>query len=402
MAAGELNSRQTLALILGASAFPRSPKMAHGQQFYNSAQDFLEYLTASDGLGLPAGNVNWSLFDDSRSPGDQLRQVRDFLEKRSSHLRQKGTPAQDLIVSYVGHGLFAGPDYCLAVRGTEEGSESFTSIRVRDLAAALKEHARFLRKFLIFDCCFSAQAYKEFQSAPITVARLKVLEELPRRGTTLLCSSSANDASVAPEGHPRTMFSESLLRVLHQGDSRLGPKLSLSELGDLVKLDIRETYKEAGVRPEVHSPDQREGDIANLALFPNAGFISEEPNTGNGNDAVHERLKRSRGAVTAGRIIAPCVIFFLLGTGSAQLVANVASADRLLYYILAAIFGLIAGTTYAFALFDRFPVARLYTCLMGGCWALGWIMIAHPSLTRLAGILGGVFIPLWAFVRRRD
>ncbi len=61
-------------------------------------------------------------------------------------------PAQDLIVSYVGHGLFVGPDYCLAVRGTEKGSESFTSIRARDLTAVLKDQARFLRKFLIFDC----------------------------------------------------------------------------------------------------------------------------------------------------------------------------------------------------------------------------------------------------------
>jgi hypothetical protein len=275
MAGSEPNPRQTLALLIGASVFPRLPELAQGKAFYNAAQDFLEYLTSSDGLGLPAGNVNWSLFDDSRSPSDQLQLLRDFLEKRSNHLKSKGTPVQDLILSYVGHGLFAGPDYCLAVHGTVKGSEGFTSIRVRDLASALRDQARFIRKFLIFDCCFSAQAYREFQSAPMTVARLKLLEELPQRGTTLLCSSSANDASLAPEGHPLTMFSESLMRVLQTGHPRLGPKLSLSELGDLVKLDIRETHKGSGVRPEVHSPDQGEGDIANLALFPNAAWAQQ-------------------------------------------------------------------------------------------------------------------------------
>jgi hypothetical protein len=308
--AGEPNARQTLALLLGASVFPRAPKFAQGRAFYSSAQDFREYLTAADGLGLTADNVNWWLFDDNRSPGDQLQEVRDFLERRSNALKSEGTPAQDLILFYVGHGLFAGPDYCLAVRGTVARSEGFTSIRVRDLASALKDQARFLRKFLILDCCFSAQAYKEFQSAPMTVARLKLLEELPQRGTTLLCSSSAQDASIAPEGHPRTMFSDSLLRVLHQGDSHLGPKLSLNELGDLVTLDIRETFKDSAVRPEVHSPERREGDIAGLAFFPNPAWarrVAEELESGARERVLAERRTREAEEIERQREVQPRV-----------------------------------------------------------------------------------------------
>ena len=270
--------QQTLAVLLGASYFHRAPKLAQGRAFYNSAQDFQEYLISSDGLGLPRENVDW-LFDDSRSPSDQLQDIGDFLDNRSSDLKNTGTPLQDLIIYYVGHGLFSGLDqqaYCFAIRATDERSEALTSIRASDLAYIVKGHARFLRKFLILDCCFSAAAYKEFQSGPLQVSRVRVMEQLPQKGTTLLCSASAQDVSLVPEGLPRTMFSDSLLRALRQGSRFLGPQLSLSELGDLVKVNLQEAYPNNWVRPEVHSPDQREGDIASLPLFPNPAYDAQK------------------------------------------------------------------------------------------------------------------------------
>ena len=68
------------------------------------------------------------------------------------------------------------------------------------------------------------------------------------------------------------MFSDSLIKALRQGHSFLGPRLSLSELGDLVKANLQVAYPDVWVRPEVHSPDQREGDVANVSLFPNPAF----------------------------------------------------------------------------------------------------------------------------------
>jgi len=129
-----------------------------------------------------------------------------------------------LIVYYVGHGLFWGPDhaYCLAVRATDERNEGLTSIRMSDLASIIKADAtRWLRRFLIFDCCFSGAALKEFQSGPLQAARVKVLDELPQKGTALLCSASAQDPSLAPMGLQRTMFSDALLKALHQGHPSL-------------------------------------------------------------------------------------------------------------------------------------------------------------------------------------
>ncbi len=266
-------SKQTLAIIFGASTFRRAPKLAQGRAFNNSAQDFNEYLVSANGMGLPRENINW-LFDDSRSPSDQLQDIRDFLETRTAELTSQGTPPQDLLVYYVGHGLFAGSDqtYCLAIRSTDERSEGLTSIRAADLASIIKSSARFLRRFLIFDCCFSSAAYREFQSSPLTAGRVKMLEELPARGTTMLCSASAQDPSLAPEGLSHTMFTEGMLDALRQGHAFFGPRLSLSELGDLIIGRLKEAYPENWVRPEVHSPDQREGDVAGVCIFPNPAF----------------------------------------------------------------------------------------------------------------------------------
>ena len=272
MSEEEPNAHQTLAVLLGASLFRRAPKLAQGRAFHNSAADFQEYLLDPTGLNLPQENVIW-LFDDSRSPSDQLQDLANFLESRSNELKISGMPPQDLIAYYVGHGLFSGgPDqtYYLATRATDERSTGLTSIRVSDLALIIKANARFLRKVLILDCCFSSAAYREFQSGPLQASRIKLLDEFPKRGTTLLCSASAQDPSLAPVGHSRTMFTDSLLRALRHGHPSLGPRLSLSELGDLVKVELKEAYPDTWVRPEVHSPDQREGDVANVPLFPNA------------------------------------------------------------------------------------------------------------------------------------
>jgi Caspase domain len=265
-----------LALLLGASVFSRSPKLAKGRAFYNSAADFRDYLTDLDGLALQDENILW-LFDDSRSPSDQLQDIAGFLENRTALLKNAGRPPQDLIVYYVGHGLFSGPEqtYCLAIRTTDDRNEGVTSIRVNDLAAIIKSHARFLRKFLILDCCFSAAAYREFQSGPLQAGRVRLLHELPQKGTALLCSASSQDVSIAPEGLTRTMFSDALMRSLHEGHHALGPQLSLSEVGDLVKSELKEAYPGRWVRPEVHSPDQREGDIAHINVFPNPAFSGE-------------------------------------------------------------------------------------------------------------------------------
>ena len=298
----EPNPQQILAIILGASSYQKSPRLAQGRMFYNSAQDFLEYLNNPDGMNVPRENINF-LFDDSRSPSDQISDIADFIETRSQELKSKATDPQDIIIYYVGHGLFwgGGRDYCLAVRATDQRGEGPTSIRTADLAHAIKNHARFLRKFIILDCCFSGAAYTEFQSAPAEVGRVKLLEEFPNRGTTLLCAASAKDAALAPSGMQRTLFSDGLLRALAEGHPFLGPRISFSDLGDLVKEILRNAYSDKAVRPEVLSPDQREGNVANVGLFPNPQYQPDDRQRSEGQERKPLSAKNTQGSQDAGK-----------------------------------------------------------------------------------------------------
>ena len=73
-------------------------------------------------------------------------------------------------------------------------------------------------------CCFLGAAFKEFQSAPLTAARVQTIDLIvsPKRGTTLLCSSTARTVSVAPRGGVKyTMFSGALLLVRQEGAAKI-------------------------------------------------------------------------------------------------------------------------------------------------------------------------------------
>jgi hypothetical protein len=193
-------------------------------------------------------------------------------------MKADGARAENILIYYVGHGLFTRGDqaYCLAVRSVNEINEGATSIRASDLAGIIKEHAAFLRRYLVFDCCFAASIYKEFQSGALDAARVQIAREFPKRGTALLCSSNAHEPSIAPAGLEHTMFSHALIQALRNGHAGSGPRLSFSELGDIIKENLRDAYPQAWVRPEVHSPDQRAGDIAQIPLFPNPAYRTSQ------------------------------------------------------------------------------------------------------------------------------
>jgi formylglycine-generating enzyme required for sulfatase activity len=270
--AGEaVTAPTTLAVLLGGSAWPKSPQLAASIAFASSARGFRQYLTDARGFGLPGANV-LDLFDSPKTAPEIVEEIQNYLRQRMS----VGPTPRDLFLYYTGHGGFiGGRDYFLAVRSTIEGLEGTSSIRVSDLASALRNGARDLRRFLILDCCFAAAAFKEFQSTPGAAARLQTLDAFPRRGTTLLCSSSSRSVSIAPEGEPYTMFSGALLDVLRHGDTSIQTPLSLEDVGLRVGDLIRRKYDDRGVRPEVHSPDQRDEDIARIPVFPNAGLASD-------------------------------------------------------------------------------------------------------------------------------
>jgi len=263
--------KRTLALVIGASEFPHCPTLGGGDAFSNSAEDFREYLHQSKGLSLPPADV-LDLFDDVRPAGELLELIVAFLTKRQS--RKTSTNVERLLVYYVGHGGFtpAGQEYFLAVRSTRTGLEGSSSIRISDLGHIIKDNARFFCQYLILDCCFSAQAYKTFQTGPGQAAVTKTLDSVPTKGTALLCSSGPREASLVPEGCPHTMFSEAFLKVLRTGDPKFSEFLSLYDIRDLIDRQLRDTYQDERVKPQIHCPNQPEGDLSHLPLFPNPAY----------------------------------------------------------------------------------------------------------------------------------
>lgn len=265
---------RTLAVLLGASKFPKDPSLSGNSSFSASAEDLKEYLIDKNGFCLPQENLLW-LFDSLRSQSDQLTEIANFLMHRMRELEGEGSPANNLLIYYVGHGFFTrGGDqaYCLAVYRTNASNQSATSIRASDLANTVKDHARWLNRYLIFDSCFAASAFKEFQAGPQVAAMVQIKKELPGDGTLLYCAAGSTIRALAPKELKRTMFSSALIHILRSGAERAGQHLSFSELNYLVTDNLRSTHGDNMIRPEMYSPYQQNGDIAQLPFFPNPAY----------------------------------------------------------------------------------------------------------------------------------
>lgn len=262
----------TVAVILGASKFPKALELTSSDAFYKSASQMRRYLASSEGLSLPTENI-LDLFD-SEDPCSRIdEKISDFLKRSGERLAGTGKALQSVIVYYVGHGLFSreGSEYYLGIRDSRSDSDH-SNYAIRALASTLKSRARTARRFLILDSCFSAAAYQVFQSAPIQAATQQILGEFPRKGTALLCASGPREPAKAPQGLPYTMFSGALFDVLKIGQPTGEQRLSLMSVAGLVEARIRELYPDDGVRPQVLSPDQGEGDISRVPFFPNAAL----------------------------------------------------------------------------------------------------------------------------------
>jgi hypothetical protein len=260
--------KTTVAILLGASEFPKAESLfAPSPSFAASSRDFRAYLTEQEEFGLPRENL-LDLFDSSLSSSQMDEQVGLFLKARS----QGENAFRDVVVYYVGHGGFAGldSDYFLALRDTRPDNDLLTSYSVRSLAKTLKLYANKARRFLIFDSCFSAAAYREFQSGPLEVAQLKILGELPpEKGTALLCASGPRNPAKAPSGAKYTMFSGAMLDVLRKGIPGSDAAVSFLTLAELISDRVRVLYEDLGVRPQIHFPEQDQGSIGKLPFFPN-------------------------------------------------------------------------------------------------------------------------------------
>src|SRR5579872_2203989 len=92
----------TLVVVLGAGTF--EDEDMNCDAFAHSAEMLNRYFTSPSGYGAPEKNVCFDLFDSPMAPGEIVRSLVTFIAKRSDELRAAGTPAEDIILYYVGHG----------------------------------------------------------------------------------------------------------------------------------------------------------------------------------------------------------------------------------------------------------------------------------------------------------
>jgi tetratricopeptide (TPR) repeat protein len=277
-----VNPSTTIAILLGASAWPNSPGFQASPAFINAAQGLKKYLLSPSGFDLPVANF-FDQFDTPISTSDQLEMLGSFLEKRIQEQKQAQQPIRDVLVYFVGHGGFAGAaaDFYLLPRRANASSLRASGMSIDALAEVLREKARRTRQYLLLDCCFSAAAFSSFQGGADQVALLKIVDafhvsgkssSFPQKGTTLLCSSDQKSPSLLLLDESCTMFSFALLEALKQGNVYRPERLSLRDLRELAQGQLDSLDNKNAPRPGLHSPDQSEGDVADVPLFPNPSF----------------------------------------------------------------------------------------------------------------------------------
>jgi hypothetical protein len=269
----------TLVIELGASSWPNSPGFQASKAFMHAARGFRDYLLDPDSFGLPKANL-LDLFDAATSASDQLEQLGSFLEKRTQALKEANQVVRDVLVYFVGHGGFVGPsaDFYLMPRRTNASSLRASGMAIEALAEVLREKARQMRWYLVLDCCFAAAAFRSFQGGPDQAAITKTLDAFtvqarsrgfPKKGIVLLCSSDQKSPSLLLPDESCTMFSYALLDVLENGDPHRQRQLSLRDLKELAEDRLAGLPEKNAPRLSLHSPDQSEGDVAEVPFFPN-------------------------------------------------------------------------------------------------------------------------------------
>ena len=271
----------TLIVLLGASEWPRWPDLDASKAFSRSAKGVKQYFL--EDFHLPQANL-LDLFDADHNADDIDDLIDQFLHR---HIKSTKTPTQkirDVLIFFIGHAGFteASLEYYLAVRRTRKNNPELSGLPMASLARTLRKHTRDVRLMLILDCCFAAAAFKalHFQGGRVEeAAKIQIYEAFkdshlhsdaspllyPRKGIALLCASSSDRPALFDTQY--TEFSEALLQSLASGVVEKPGNMSLRTVGVLVQKSLSKERKKT--KPELHSPDQREGDIAEMPFFPN-------------------------------------------------------------------------------------------------------------------------------------
>ncbi|QHI35136.1 hypothetical protein IMCC3317_04820 [Kordia antarctica] len=262
----------TIGLIfLGSGDFYKSKELTSSSAFTSSYLKMKNYFLSNSNYNIDEKNI-LDLFESDIAPSIIDTKLREFLQKTENQIT-------DLIFYYVGHGCFDRKQgFILATKSIEDDNKAMSGLLFSNLANRMKKDARDLRTYFILDCCFAGEASTEYQSSILPIIEKQFISDFPQRGTTMMCSSSKDLPSIIISERNITMFTEGLERSLTEGSKVIKNKfLTLRELCDTTYKNIK-SLNPGGeeVRPEIHTPIQDEGDIADLIrLFPNMATFQE-------------------------------------------------------------------------------------------------------------------------------
>jgi hypothetical protein len=247
------------AIILGASRF-KDRRLTSRNSFRLSATQMRTYL---EFVGVPTASI-LNLFDSSDDAYAQLRRIELFCRENEDK--------SCCLLYYVGHGGFTDKrDYFLGLRATDSRYPAQTGLLSASLAVPMRAYFGMQKQaMVVLDCCFSGSAIDSFQSAQLASERAE--EAFLARGTTLLVATSRDDAAIAPDPDQPTLFSHALVSVLREGVEGGPSLLTLKDVRDAVRRRLLQDYGPGAPLPEVHSPFQRDGDVADVGVFPNPKY----------------------------------------------------------------------------------------------------------------------------------
>ena len=249
-------------VVLGASQFS-SPDHYGNPAFKRSKNAFIAAAIAN---GIPTDRVIDS-FDSQTTVGVLVDKIDDFLRRHPV--------ITDLIIYYCGHGGFTKMDeFYLAIRSMRKGRESSEGLSPRQLRADLNDRFSNRRVYLVLDCCFAGAALTRSQwmsgGDVTTVVANQVFESFPKTGTALLAAAPASASAKAFTDEEYTVFTNALVRVLHDGIDNQGPRLSLRDIFNRAEVIIKDERAGVAPMPELYPRAQDHSDVAATPIFLNA------------------------------------------------------------------------------------------------------------------------------------
>ncbi|MFE0843171.1 hypothetical protein [Achromobacter insolitus] len=269
------NDERSVVILLGAHAYPSLQGISAIPPLAESSQLFKEYLLSHrDVLGIESEEFVLDLFDSDDPAGVQTERIERFLisfVQSTPRCRQR-----NVFFHYAGHGLLLGDEHRLFLAVRQSGKTMNSAINIGNLAEIFSNSAKYSRKLIFLDCCFSAAAARYFLSDPGGLAHIigsrasEILRQgVPgklSRGTAMLCAVGKDDPASGELYNGATLFTGALLEAIQINEQR-EPRITMRELRDRILERMEEI--ERPELPQMFSLDQVQGDVANnLRVFP--------------------------------------------------------------------------------------------------------------------------------------